>query len=387
ADASMDVIIGVSTELSAVYKDGILTATLVNKATGKGINGAELIVSFGNDYDDSDNSDDSDDYNDNPNEYTVKTNSDGQATVSTRDLTPGQYTATILFIGNRDSLSWATLDIEVKIDGFFIVEDISVEYSSDVNLTATLINYATGKGIVGATVGFKFNGKSYSAKTDSNGQATVTITGLNPGNYETTVTYNGNTKYNPAKATFNVLVNKITTSFDLYYDSQTNEVVATLINGATGKGVYGGTVGIFLNNVKNIIVTDKNGQARLSLGNVDPTTFTAYASYAGNTKYFATGRTITPVENKVISCISAQYNKESNEVVATLINTETDKPIIGGTVSIVVNNVRNTLKTDSNGQAKVSLADRIPNVYTVVSSYSGNIKYTATTETRSVVKI
>ncbi|MGX8694597.1 MAG: hypothetical protein ACSW71_06810, partial [Methanobrevibacter sp.] len=94
-----------------------------------------------------------------------------------------------------------------------------------------------------------------------------------------------------------------------------------------------------------------------------------------------------PVENKVISCISAEYNRQSDEVVATLINTETNKPIVGGTVSVVVNNVRNTLKTDSNGQAKVSLADRVPNVYTVLSSYSGNSKYTATTETRSVVKI
>ncbi|WP_405304196.1 beta strand repeat-containing protein [Methanobrevibacter sp.] len=369
ADASMDVIIDVDTKVSAVYKDGILTATLVNNATGNGINGAELLVSFG-------------DVN-----YTVKTDSNGQAIVSTRDLAPGPYTAVVSFDGNGGSPSSTSIDIDVKTDGFFIVEDISVEYGSDVNLVANLINYATGKGIVGATVGFKFNGKSYSAKTDSNGQAKVTISGLNPGNYETTVTYNGNTKYNPAKATFNALVNKITTSFDLYYDSQTNEVVATLINGATGKGVYGGTVGIFLNNVKNIIVTDKNGQARLSLGNVDPTTFTAYASYAGNTKYFATGRTITPVENKVISCISAEYNKESDEVVATLINTETDKPIVGGTVSVVVNNVRNTLKTDSNGQAKVSLADKVPNVYVVVSSYSGNNKYTATTETRSIVKI
>ncbi|WP_405305340.1 hypothetical protein [Methanobrevibacter sp.] len=349
---TFDVVINVKTSISAVYKNGILTATLINNASGQGINGADLLVSFG-------------DVN-----YTVKTNTNGQAKVSTRDLTPGSYTAVVSYDGSGGVPSNTSIPIQVKTDAYFIVEDISIEYNTNAELVATLINYATSKGIVGATVGFKINGKSYTAKTDAHGQAKVSISGLNPGNYNTTVSYNGNTKYNPASTTFNVLVNKITTSFSTYYDSQSNEIVATLINEATGKGIVGGTVGIFLNNVKNIIVTDTNGQARLSLGNVNPNSFTAYTTYAGNTKYLGSSRTITPVENKIESYISTTYNKETNEVITTLINKATGKAIIGGTVNIVVNNVRNNIKTDTNGQAKVSIADLAPNVYSVTSSYA-----------------
>ncbi|MGX8694591.1 MAG: hypothetical protein ACSW71_06780, partial [Methanobrevibacter sp.] len=197
------------------------------------------------------------------------------------------------------------------------------------------------------------------------------------------VTYNGNSKYNPAKATFNVIVNKITTSFELYYDSQTNEVVATLINGATGKGVYGGTVGIFLNNVKNIIITDKNGQVRLSLGSADPNTFTAYASYAGNTKYFASGATISPLESKTTSFISTVYDKQNAEIVTTLTNTATGKGIVGATVGVVINNAKNILRTDSAGQVIISAAGFDSGIYSISSSYSGNSKYTSTSATIS----
>ena len=362
---AMDVLIGVNTRISAAYKDGVLTATLVEDQTSRGINGADILVDFGDV------------------RYTVKTDSNGQASVSTRDLAPGSYTACVSYSGSGGIPSSTSIDIQVKIDAYFVVEDISVEYGTDVELTAKLVNYATGNGIVGATVGFKFNGKSYTAKTDSNGQVKVTISGLNPGNYETAVTYNGNSKYNPAKATFNVIVNKITTSFELYYDSQTNEVVATLINGATGKGVYGGTVGIFLNNVKNIIITDKNGQVRLSLGSADPNTFTAYASYAGNTKYFASGATISPLESKTTSFISTVYDKQNAEIVTTLTNTATGKGIVGATVGVVINNAKNILRTDSAGQVIISAAGFDSGIYSISSSYSGNSKYTSTSATIS----
>ena len=359
----MDVLIDVNTRISAVYKDGILTSTLVDDQTGRGINGADILVDFGDV------------------RYTVKTDSNGQANVSTRDLAPGSYTASVSYSGSGGIPSSTSIDIQVKTDAYFVVEDISMEYNGDAELVATLINYATGKGIVGATVGFKFNGKSYTAKTDANGQARVSLSTLNPSSYDAVVTYNGNTKYNPAKATFNVLVNRITTRFNVYYDSQSNEVVATLINGATGKGVYGGTVGIFLNNVKNIIVTDRNGQARLSLGSADPNTFTAYVSYAGNTKYFASGATMSPLENKTTSFISTVYDKQNAEIVTTLTNTATGKGIVGATVGVVINNAKNILKTDSTGQVRISAAGFDSCIYSISSSYSGNSKYTSTSAT------
>ena len=224
-------------------------------------------------------------------------------------------------------------------------------------------------------------------KTDANGQVTLSINGLNPNTYAAKISYGGNAKYLGTTTTVNVIVPKITTIISAYYDSETNEIVATLINEATGKGVVGGTVGIVLNNVKHLIKTDKQGQVRLSLGDVDPNTFKASISYGGNSKYFGSVRVLYTAEQKIATYISTEYNKETNEIIATLTNTATGQVIKGGTAGIVVNGARNIIKTDTNGQAIISTADFEPGEYTITSSYSGNTKYAATSETKTIVKI
>ncbi|WP_405303901.1 right-handed parallel beta-helix repeat-containing protein [Methanobrevibacter sp.] len=362
--------IKIDTNLSAVYNANTkeLYISLIG-ANGQPIRGSNVAVSFDG------------------KSQTVKTNYTGQVKVSVADAAPETTSVAISYAGStKYNPSSITVDITGKLWTHFVSEDIFAEYG-DVELTAVLVNDANGQAVKGATVGFKINGKSYKAKTDLNGNAKVTVSGLAPGNYSASVSYNGNTKYHPASETFTVAVNKITTRITAYYDSQSNEIVATLINEATGKGVYGGTVGIVLNNVKHLIKTDKQGQVRLSLGDVDPNTFKASVSYAGNAKYFGSVRVIYAAENKIATYISTVYDKQSNEIVATLINNATGQVVKGGTVGIVINNVRSIIKTDINGQAKVSVADLDVNAYSVFSSYSGNTKYAATSETKTFVKI
>lgn len=220
-----------------------------------------------------------------------------------------------------------------------------------------------------------------------NGQAKVVVSGLAPNTYNVVISYNGNTKYNPASGTFDVVVKKITTHIDAYYDSKTNEIVATLINDYTNQGVKGGTVGFVINKVKTLVKTDANGVAKLSLDGVDLTTFKVSVSYAGNTKYFGSVRAVFGAVNKTATYISAVYNKETDEIVATLINNATGKGVVGGTAGIVINGAKNIIKTDASGQAKVSIVDYTSGVYSIVSSYSGNTKYSATSQTVSIVKV
>ena len=360
----------IDTNLSAVYNanNKELYISLIG-ANGQPIRGASVAVSF------------------NGESQNVKTNYTGQVKVSTANVASGTNSAVISYAGStKYNPSSITVDISGKLSTHFVAEEIFAEYG-DVELAAVLVNDANGQAVKGASVGFKINGKTYKAKTDLNGLAKVTVSALAPGDYEVIVSYNGNTKYNPSKETFDVVVNKITTRITAYYDSQTNEIVATLINEATGKGVYGGTVGIVLNNVKTLIKTDKQGQVRLSLGDVNPNTFKASISYAGNSKYFGSVRVLYAAENKIATYISTEYNKQSNEIIATLTNNATGQVIKGGTVGIVINNVRSIIKTDLNGQAKVSVADLEVNSYSVFSSYSGNTKYAATSETKTFVKI
>lgn len=286
------------------------------------------------------------------------------------------------YIGTTAIVDVAPADVH---DTFFAVNNIYADYDN-VELVAVLVDGLTREAIEGANVTFVINGELYSATTDDAGKATVVPETLNPGDYTATVVYGGDENYNGCDEEFNVTVNKVTTSVSAQYDADTNELVATLINAQTGKGIKGANVVIKLNGEKNTVKTDANGQAKLSLGDVDPNDFTASFSYSGNTKYFKSTATIKGVENKTTTALVLVYDKEAEQVVAVLTNSETGAAIKGANVVFTLNGEQISAKTDANGQAIFSAADLRPDPYSISASYGGNGKYTKSTASFNFVK-
>ncbi|WP_405303900.1 right-handed parallel beta-helix repeat-containing protein [Methanobrevibacter sp.] len=268
---------------------------------------------------------------------------------------------------------------------FIVVEDLFVDYTSVV-LQAVLINDETGDVIRDAPVTFEVNGNTYDSVTDQTGKATTDLTGLAPGTYTAAVSYAGDKGFTPFNTTFEVEVSKVKTVIDAYYDAENNQIVATLINDATGKGIKGGTVGFVINKVKTLVKSGNGGKAVLSLEGYDLTSFKVSVSYGGNTKYFGSVRAVFGAVNKTATEASAYYDKETGEIVATVTNVATGNFIKGATVGIEINGVKNIVKTDANGEARVAITDLGAGAYTVTSSYSGNTKYSGTSETVTLVK-
>ena len=286
------------------------------------------------------------------------------------------------YIGTTATVDVAPADVH---DTFFAVNNIYADYDN-VELVAVLVDGLTREVIAGANVTFVINGELYSATTDDAGMATAVPETLNPGDYSVTVVYGGDENYNGCDEEFNVTVNKVTTILATQYDADTNELVATLINAQTGKGIKGANVVIKLNGAKNTVKTDASGQAKLSLGDVDPDDFTASFSYSGNAKYFKSTATIRGVENKTTTALALVYDKEAEEVVAVLTNSETGAAIKGATVVFTLNGEQVSVKTDANGQAIFSAADLRPDPYSISASYGGNGKYTKSTASFNFVK-
>ena len=92
------------------------------------------------------------------------------------------------------------------------------------------------------------------------------------------------------------------------------------------------------------------------------------------------------IENKTTTTLSTVYDKETGEIVATLSNTATGAFIKGANVAIKVNGVKTTIKTDKNGQVKLSIIDLDAGEYSVDTSYAGNTKYDKSVTSITVVK-
>ncbi|MBQ6511970.1 Ig-like domain repeat protein [Methanobrevibacter sp.] len=350
------------TDMSLVYSNDELVATLLNNVTGIPIKGASVVFKF------------------NDVSATVKTDVNGQAKYYY--VEGGSYTATASYKGNtKYNPSTASVEFTIKIStSIFLVYNNGAR-----EVVATLIDDATGQFIKNSNVSFEVNGVKSTVKTDANGQAKVSVADLALGNYRVTANYLGNSKYYPSSVTVDFTITKIMTTISQYYDEATQELVATLINSETGQAIKGATIVFNYNGVKTAAKTDKLGQARLHIG--EPVVESASLSYGGNSKYLKSYASIKFATDKISTVISNFYYKETQEVVATLINRETGQAIKGATVVFNFNGMKTALKTDKFGQVKLSVEDLVPDEYYISSSYGGNTKYAGSVARISFVKI
>ncbi len=352
------------TDMSLVYSNDELVATLLNNVTGIPIKGASVVFKF------------------NDLSTTVKTDVNGQAKYYY--VEGGSYTATASYKGNtKYNPSTASVEFTIKIStSIFLVYNNGAR-----EVVATLIDDATGQFIKNSNVSFEVNGVKSTVKTDANGQAKVSVADLALGNYRATANYLGNSKYYPSSVTVDFTITKIMTSISIYYDESTQELVATLINSETGQAIKGGNVVFNLNGTKTAIKTDKLGQARLVVSGVNLDYFHAAISYGGNSKYLKSTASIDIVAGKIPTKVSNAYNMETQEAVARLTNNQTGQAIKGATVVFNINGVKTALKTDKFGQVRISVADLDLGVNSISSSYGGNSKYSKTTANINIVKV
>lgn len=120
----------------------------------------------------------------------VKTGSDGYATL-TLDAAPKTYTIKAEYNG-------VTKSTKVTIKSILKASNISKKKAKNIKFSATLKN-SKGKAITGKKITFKFKGKTYVAKTNKKGVATITLKNLKVGKYTITSKYGACTVKNTIK--------------------------------------------------------------------------------------------------------------------------------------------------------------------------------------------
>ena len=112
--------------------------------------------------------------------YNVKTNVKGYAS-KTFDFTPGKYTITTTYKGS-------TVKNTITIKKVLKAKSTTVKKAKKVKYAATL-KTSKGKAVSGKKITFKINGKTYLAKTNKKGIATVGFKNLKVGKYSVVVKY------------------------------------------------------------------------------------------------------------------------------------------------------------------------------------------------------
>jgi len=229
------------------------------------------------------------------------------------------------------------------------------------------------------------DGKHYYAPVE-NGTASITVPGLEPGNYTANVTYTGDEFYDPATKTV-----EFTVPANADENSITIPEGATTTNPTFSINLPSDATGYFEVDVdgKKYVVPVENGTASISVPGLAAGDHNVTVKYSGDSKYNSISKSTTlklkePVpklsENKYIKVVYS--GKATYKVRLTL----DGKAAAGKYVTINYNGKNYNVKTDSKGYATLKLNTKVkPKKYTVTATYKG-VKVTSKVKVKHVIK-
>ena len=230
--------------ISVMYNDGSNMSVRLTDVNGNPISG--LTVKFDNGV----------------TAYRYRTDANGVASAPIK-LKIGNYTLKISFAGN--SIYEATNITRTLTVNKFVpnlnASDVSISYKNG-NLTARLTGI-DGNAIFGATIKFTNGASTYRYRTDSNGIATAPIN-VKPGEYNYTISYDGNSIYAATSTAATVTVNKadvVLTADDInmtFKDGTNYTAKLTDINGNAIAGVI-----VKLNNTVKVYKYKTDAEGRI----------------------------------------------------------------------------------------------------------------------------
>ena len=283
----------------------------------------------------------------------VKTDSKGQASIDL-NLPVGEHDVTATY----EDVS-TTSKVTVK-STLTTVDAVGTYLNSKVSATFLDVD---GKDLASKQVTFKVGDKTYAATTNNKGVATAdvdlgvgtyTVTAINPVNNE--------------QKQFKLMIDKANSAIALA-SNQINGVI-TLTATLTPAAATGNVV--FNVNGEDKTVAVKNGKATLTLSDLDPGDYAVTASYNGDKNLnVSSSNTVTFNVAEVYPILTADPVTKtygtSTKLVVNLVDSK-GNAIANADVSVVIGSATKHIKTDSNGQATMTISLK-------PATYTANITY------------
>ena len=319
----------------------------------------------------------------NNNIYNGSTDENGQVIIPIpSNLIPDVYIANISYNGTEkyDS-SKTTAEVTInKISTALTAADVVTVYNSGVKLIAVL-NDENGSVISGSKVKIVLGSLSKTLITDADGQVSLSMDAVVPGNYTAEIEFAGDEIYNPATAIAKVSISKLDSTLNandivtIYNNG--DKLVATLEDG-NGSAIGGMQVKISLGAITKTLITDANGQISLSTDGLLPDNYSAEIVFAGDEIYNHANTTAKVTIDKLNSTLTSSdvitvYNS-GDKLVASLMDGN-GSAISGAKVKILLDTISKTLITDANGQVSLTTSALLPGNYSAEIVFAGDEIY------------
>ncbi len=283
--------------------------------------------------------------------YTNKTNDKGLAILNL-NLKEGNYTITSTYKNITK-----TAKIIIVDDSHLVGNDVKAYSGIDFKYNVKLTDH-NNKGIADAEITFKINGKTYTNKTNVNGETTLTFN-LETGNYTIITSYKNHTIEN----SFEIIEDYILSGNDVKAYADTDFTYKVKLTDHNAKAIKNAEITFKVNGKTYTNKTDVNGQTTLTL-NLKTGNHTITAIYRNTT----TTNTLIIIEDYILSGNDVKAYEDDNFQYKVNLTDHNTKAIENAEITFEINGKTYTNKTNSQGSAEITLNLKEGN-YTITAKY------------------
>ena len=321
----------------------------------------------------------------------VNTNSKGQAKIKISQSKEGTYEVTVKFTG--DDIDYASANAKANV----VVKKISTKIvSSNMAMIPKVAEYysitlkdTSGNVLSNQKVTFKVNGNSYIRATNAKGVAKVNLKFSKSKTYKITINFSGAAKYKAVSKT-----NKITVKYSsktakltvpkVTIPPKTTKYYTVTLKNSKDKAISKQKVIVKLNGKKYIKKTNSKGQVKIKVRFNKLKSYKVTASYKGSKTYKKTSGkgkiTVQKTSTKITAPTVTTFPNNAKTYTVSL-KTSAGKVLAKQKVKISINGKSYTKKTNSKGQASVSVKFSAEKSYKATVNYAGNSIYKASKAT------
>jgi transglutaminase-like putative cysteine protease len=320
--------------------------------------------------------------------YTVKTDSNGVASLSLKNLKKGTYK---VICYNTDGLSkTCTIKVYNKVSTKFITTQYTFQKKGSRTIKVKL---ATGMGYAptsGKVVKITVNKKTYSKKTNAKGEVSLKLPSLKKGIHTIKYKFMGTSHYKASGASSKVsvittrnaaLTVKSSTTFG--HGAKTPFKVAVT---AGGVAVTNKAVTFDVKGKSHVRYTDANGIASLPIELAVGNYHVKYSISKDSNVDGKSGSKDITVKNRVNSTLtwkSGTSFKDSGQTFKVLLKDAKGKPLSGQTVKLKIHSKTYSATTSSEGYAKFKVNAPVGK-YDVNVNFEGSNSFNPTSTSKSV---
>ena len=327
---------------------------------------------------------------------TKTTDINGQANITLSNLTAGVYTISYGFAGSgRYQPSYSSNIITVTqstniLNTTIIGNNITINENNITDYIITLHD-ENNNPLSGKTIQINLNNQNYTKITDSNGEASIILENLLIGIYNITYNFTGDSNYKKSSGISTINVTPYnppkTTSIngkDLNITNKDNATFTIRLITIDGKPIPNVTININFNNALITKNTNNNGEANISLNNLNPGKYPIIYSFNGTEEYLPSFNHNTITVNEYINNISTIITgsditiTESDKIQYNIsLKDENNKSLSDQNITVIFNSQTHNLTTDTQGYAYLNISNLNIGTYTINYYFQGYKQYQA----------